>query len=287
MKKLIEVSAEENAMENQFSRTERLLGKENMEKLAAARVCIFGIGGVGGYVAEALARSGVGHLELVDNDVVCLSNLNRQIIATHQTLGQYKVDAMKERILSINPEAEVVTHRCFYLPETQAQFDFTAFDYVVDAIDTVAGKISLVLQAEASGTPIISSMGAGNKLDPAAFQVADIYQTSVCPLAKVMRKELKKRGVKKLKVVYSKELPLSPRSEETEATGIYCDTAETDAVAWENPETRPGDEYLSGSETEKTLLSRRRSIPGSVAFVPSVAGLIIAGEVVKDLLGIN
>ncbi|MBQ6779218.1 MAG: tRNA threonylcarbamoyladenosine dehydratase [Acidaminococcaceae bacterium] len=274
-------------MENQFSRTERLLGKENMEKLAAARVCIFGIGGVGGYVAEALARSGVGHLELVDNDVVCLSNLNRQIIATHQTLGQYKVDAMKERILSINPEAEVVTHRCFYLPETQAQFDFTAFDYVVDAIDTVAGKISLVLQAEASGTPIISSMGAGNKLDPAAFQVADIYQTSVCPLAKVMRKELKKRGVKKLKVVYSKELPLSPRSEETEATGIYCDTAETDAVAWENPETRPGDEYLSGSETEKTLLSRRRSIPGSVAFVPSVAGLIIAGEVVKDLLGIN
>ena len=287
MKKLIEVSAEENAMENQFSRTERLLGKENMEKLAAARVCIFGIGGVGGYVAEALARSGVGHLELVDNDVVCLSNLNRQIIATHQTLGQYKVDAMKERILSINPEAEVVTHRCFYLPETQAQFDFSKYDYVVDAIDTVAGKISLVLQAEASGTPIISSMGAGNKLDPAAFQVADIYQTSVCPLAKVMRKELKKRGVKKLKVVYSKELPLSPRSEETEATGIYCDTAETDAVAWENPETRPGDEYLSGSETEKTLLSRRRSIPGSVAFVPSVAGLIIAGEVVKDLLGIN
>ena len=284
MKKLIEVSAEENAMENQFSRTERLLGKENMEKLAAARVCIFGIGGVGGYVAEALARSGVGHLELVDNDVVCLSNLNRQIIATHQTLGQYKVDAMKERILSINPEAEVVTHRCFYLPETQAQFDFTAFDYVVDAIDTVAGKISLVLQAEASGTPIISSMGAGNKLDPAAFQVADIYQTSVCPLAKVMRKELKKRGVKKLKVVYSKELPLSPQSEETEATGIYCDTAETDAVAWENPETRPGDEYLSGSETEKTALFRRRSIPGSVAFVPSVAGLIIAGEVVKDLL---
>ena len=287
MKKLIEVSAEENAMENQFSRTERLLGKENMEKLSAARVCIFGIGGVGGYVAEALARSGVGHLELVDNDVVCLSNLNRQIIATHQTLGQYKVDAMKERILSINPEAEVVTHRCFYLPETQAQFDFTAFDYVVDAIDTVAGKISLVLQAEASGTPIISSMGAGNKLDPAAFQVADIYQTSVCPLAKVMRKELKKRGVKKLKVVYSKELPLSPQSEETEATGIYCDTAETDAVAWENPETRPGDEYLSGSETEKTALFRRRSIPGSVAFVPSVAGLIIAGEVVKDLLGIN
>ncbi len=235
-------------MENQFSRTELLLGKENMEKLAAARVCIFGIGGVGGYVAEALARSGIGHLELVDNDVVCLSNLNRQIIATHETIGEYKVDVMKERILSINPDAEVVTHRCFYLPETQEKFDFTNYDYVVDAIDTVAGKIALVLQAEASGTPVISSMGAGNKLDPAGFQVADIYQTSVCPLAKVMRKELKKRGVKKLKVVYSKELP----------------------VALQNDE-------------ESLQSSSRRSIPGSIAFVPSVAGLIIAGEVVKDL----
>ncbi len=236
-------------MENQFSRTELLLGKENMEKLAAARVCIFGIGGVGGYVAEALARSGVGHLELVDNDVVCLSNLNRQIIATHGTLGQYKVDVMKERILSVNPAAEVVTHRCFYLPETRSQFDFTNYDYVVDAIDTVAGKIALVLQAEESGTPVISSMGAGNKLDPAAFQVADIYQTSVCPLAKVMRKELKKRGVKKLKVVYSKELPVAVRNDE-----------------------------------ESLHSSSRRSIPGSVAFVPSVVGLIIAGEVVKDLV---
>lgn len=274
-------------MENQFSRTERLLGKENMTKLAAARVCIFGIGGVGGYVAEALARSGVGHLELVDNDVVCLSNLNRQIIATHRTLGQYKVDAMKERILSINPEAEVVTHRCFYLPGTQAQFDFTQYDYVVDAIDTVAGKIALVLQAEACGTPVISSMGAGNKLDPAAFQVADIYQTSVCPLAKVMRKELKKRGVKKLKVVYSGESPLTPRSEETEAAGAFRDTVETDTDHQEHPETRPGDGQHSGSETEKTIIYQRRSIPGSVAFVPSVVGLIIAGEVVKDLLGIK
>ena len=228
-------------MENQFARTELLLGKDNMEKLAAARVCIFGIGGVGGYAAEALARSGVGHLELVDNDTVCLSNLNRQIIATHRTLGQYKADVMKERILSINPAAEVTVHKCFYLPETRAQFDFANYDYVVDAIDTVTGKISLVLQAEESGTPIISSMGAGNKLDPAAFQVADIYQTSVCPLAKVMRKELKKRGVKKLKVVYSKELPVTVQ----------------------------------------------RSIPGSVAFVPSVVGLIIAGEVVKDILGIH
>lgn len=236
-------------MENQFSRTERLLGKENMEKLAAARVCIFGIGGVGGYVAEALARSGVGHLELVDNDVICLSNLNRQIIATHETLGQYKVDVMKERILSINPTAEVTVYKCFYLPETRAQFDFTNYDYVVDAIDTVAGKIALVLQAEESGTPVISSMGAGNKLDPAAFQVADIYQTSVCPLAKVMRRELKKRGVKKLKVVYSKEQPVAVQNDE-----------------------------------ESLLSSPRRSIPGSIAFVPSVAGLIIAGEVVKDLV---
>ena len=236
-------------MENQFSRTELLLGKENMEKLAAARVCIFGIGGVGGYVAEALARSGVGHLELVDNDVVCLSNLNRQIIATHETLGQYKVDVMKERILSINPTAEVTVYKCFYLPETRAQFDFTNYDYVVDAIDTVAGKIALVLQAEESGTPVISSMGAGNKLDPAAFQVADIYQTSVCPLAKVMRRELKRRGVKKLKVVYSKEQPVAVQNDE-----------------------------------ESLLSSPRRSIPGSIAFVPSVAGLIIAGEVVKDLV---
>ena len=236
-------------MENQFSRTERLLGKENMEKLAAARVCIFGIGGVGGYVAEALARSGVGHLELVDNDVICLSNLNRQIIATHETLGRYKVDVMKERILSINPTAEVTVYKCFYLPETRAQFDFTNYDYVVDAIDTVAGKIALVLQAEESGTPVISSMGAGNKLDPAAFQVADIYQTSVCPLAKVMRRELKRRGVKKLKVVYSKEQPVAVQNDE-----------------------------------ESLLSSPRRSIPGSIAFVPSVAGLIIAGEVVKDLV---
>ena len=264
-------------MENQFSRTELLLGKENMEKLAAARVCIFGIGGVGGYVAEALARSGVGHLELVDNDIVCLSNLNRQIIATHRTVGQYKVDVMRERILSINPAAEVVVHKCFYLPGNREQFDFTKFDYVVDAIDTVAGKISLVLQAEASGTPIISSMGAGNKLDPAAFRVADIYQTSVCPLAKVMRKELKKRGVKKLKVVYSKELPMFRQNEK----------ADTDPDLRRCPEEEQNLTVLSENETEKLSTSSRRSIPGSIAFVPSVVGLIIAGEVVKDLTGIN
>ncbi|MBR4909549.1 MAG: tRNA threonylcarbamoyladenosine dehydratase [Acidaminococcaceae bacterium] len=251
-------------MESPFSRTELLLGKENMEKLAAARVCIFGIGGVGGYVAETLARSGVGHMELVDNDVVCLSNLNRQIIATHQTIGQYKVDVMRERILSINPAAEVVAHKCFYLPGTQAQFDFTNYDYVVDAIDTVAGKIALVLQAEARGTPIISSMGAGNKLDATAFRVADIYQTSGCPLARVMRKELKKRGVKKLKVVYSPELPVKVQS--VEGTGKL----KVDEMNTEDSPTQS--------------VSSRRSIPGSVAFVPSVAGLIIAGEVVKDLI---
>jgi len=249
-------------METQFSRTERLLGKDNMEKLARARVCVFGIGGVGSYVAEALARCGIGHLELVDDDRVCLTNLNRQIIATHDTIGRYKVDVMKERILAINPAAEVITHKCFYLPETKDRFDFTKYDYVVDAIDTVAGKISLVLQAESSGTPVISSMGAGNKLDPAAFCVADIYDTSVCPLAKVMRRELKKRNVKKLKVVYSKEVPVTVREEDSPK-------GTEDAAPDRNPGIPP-----------------RRAVPGSVAFVPSVAGLIIAGEVIKDLTGI-
>ena len=275
-------------METQFSRTELLLGKENMKKLAAARVCIFGIGGVGGYVAEALARSGVGHLELVDNDVVALSNLNRQIVATHDTLGRDKVDVMKERILSINPAAEVVVHKCFYLSETQAQFDFTRYDYVVDAIDTVTGKISLVLQAEAGGTPIISSMGAGNKLDPTAFRVADIYETSVCPLAKVMRKELKKRGVKKLKVVYSKERPVSPLREEAEPFRPICgENAETDTDLLQTSKIENSVTFFPEKEEERLAASARRSIPGSVAFVPSVAGLIIAGEVVKELLGIG
>ena len=264
------------------------MGKENMEKLAHARVCIFGIGGVGGYVAEALARSGVGHLELVDNDVVALSNLNRQIIATHETLGQFKVDVMKERILSINPDAEVVAHKCFYLPETQARFDFTKYDYVVDAIDTVAGKISLVVQAEASVTPIISSMGAGNKLDSTAFRVADIYETSVCPLAKVMRKELKKRGVKKLKVVYSKELPVVLRRETAEPFRSVCgENVETEMDLLQTSETENNLTSFFENEEEKLSASFRRSIPGSVAFVPSVVGLIMAGEVVKDLLGIK
>ena len=238
-------------MAKQFSRTELLLGKGNMEKLQNSRVAVFGVGGVGGYVVEALTRSGIGAIDLIDNDTVSQSNLNRQIIATYDTIGKYKTEVMRDRIRSINPECRVEVHNCFYLPETQLQFDFSKYDYVVDAIDTVTGKIALVMQAKEANTPIISSMGAGNKLNPAEFEVADIYQTAVCPLARVMRQELKKRGVKKLKVVYSKEKPIQPMreaqtTEETETTG--------------------------------------KPVPGSVAFVPSVAGLIIASEVVKDLL---
>lgn len=225
----------ENA-ENRFSRTEALLGEQAMEKLKKARVAVFGIGGVGGHVVEALVRSGVGAVDIVDSDKVCLSNLNRQIIATESSIGKYKVDVMKERILDINPEAVVNVHKCFYLPETKEEFDFSQYSYVVDAVDTVTAKIQLVMEAAEAGVPIISSMGAGNKLDPTAFQVADIYKTSVCPLAKVMRRELKKRGIKKLKVVYSREQPVV-----------------------------------------------KNAVPASVAFVPSVVGLIIAGEVIKDL----
>lgn len=234
-------------MADQFSRTELLIGKDNIERLVKARVAVFGIGGVGGYVVEALARSGVGTLDLIDNDTVSVTNINRQIIATTSTVGQYKVEVAKKRLLDINPEMTVYTHQTFYMPQTADQFDFTQYDYVVDAIDTVTGKLELVVQADRAGVPIISSMGAGNKLDPTAFEVTDIYKTSVCPLAKVMRRELKKRGIRKLKVVYSREKALTP----------------------------VGD---TGEQIE------RRQIPGSVAFVPSVAGLIIAGEVVKDLI---
>lgn len=234
-------------MINEFSRTALLLGEEKLNKLKNSTVAIFGVGGVGGYVAEALARSGVGHIVLVDKDVVSLTNINRQIIATHSTIGMLKTEVMAKRIKDINPNAVVEVHNCFYLPETSGEFDFSKYNYVVDAIDTVSGKIELVMKANSCGTPIISSMGAGNKLDPTAFEVADIYKTSVCPLARVMRYELKKRGVKKLKVVYSKEKPITPLG------NIECD------------------------ETSK------RVTPGSVAFVPSVAGLIIASEVVKDL----
>ncbi len=248
-------------MLNQFSRTELLLGKEAMEKLQNSRVAVFGIGGVGGYTVEALARSGIGKLDLIDDDKVCLTNINRQIIATRSTIGKYKVEVAEERIKDINPDCEVTTHRKFYTPETSAEFDFSQYDYVVDAIDTVSGKIELVMQAQKSQTPIICSMGAGNKMDPTAFEVTDIYKTSVCPLARVMRYELKKRGVKKLKVVYSKEKPLVP----IEDTAINCR---------EHCICPPGTARNS---------TQRRAIPGSNAFVPSVVGLIIAGEVVKDL----
>lgn len=225
-------------MESRFERTEQLLGSENMEKLARARVAVFGVGGVGGYVVEALARCGVGTLDLIDRDIVAPSNLNRQIIATVSTIGRAKVEAARDRVKDINPDCRVNIHETFYLPETADSFDFREYDYVVDAIDTVSGKLMLAEQARDSGTPLISSMGAGNKLDPTAFKVADIYETKVCPLAKVMRRELRKRGIESLKVVYSEEEPL-----------------------------------------------RRGSTPGSVSFVPSVAGLIIAGEVIKDLIG--
>ena len=228
------------------SRTEILLGTEGVKKLAQATVAVFGIGGVGGFATEALARSGIGKLELIDHDTVSVSNINRQIVALHSTVGKYKVDVMKERIQDINPEIEVTAHRCFYLPETAGQFDFSKYDYVVDCIDTVTGKLQLVEAAKAAGVPIICSMGAGNKLDPTAFEVTDISKTSVCPLAKVMRRELKKRNIKNVKVVYSKEEPVEAKTELAQSTG-------------------------------------RRSVPGSCAFVPSVAGLILAGEVIKDL----
>ena len=252
-------------MLTQFSRTELLFGKEAMEKLAHSRVAVFGIGGVGGYVCEALVRSGVGAFDLIDDDKVCLTNLNRQIIATRSTVGKYKTDVMMERMKDINPDVEVQVHKCFFLPENADSFPFADYDYVVDAVDTVTAKISLVMKAQEAGVPIISSMGAGNKLDASAFRVADIYKTKVCPLAKVMRRELKKRGITSLKVLYSREEPLKP----LEDMGISCRT---------NCICPPG---------AKHKCTERRDIPGSTAFVPSVAGLIIAGEVVKDLTGKN
>ena len=249
-------------MLNQFSRTQLLFGESGMEKLYRARVAVFGIGGVGGYTVEALARSGVGALDLIDDDRVCLTNLNRQIIATRSTVGQYKVDVAERRVLDINPGAAVRTYKTFYGPETADQFDFTQFEYVVDAIDTVTGKLALVEQAEKSGTPVISCMGAGNKLDPTAFEVADIIQTSVCPLARVMRKELRKRGIKKLKVVYSREEAMTPIDD----MSISCRT---------NCICPPG---------VARKCTQRRQVPGSNAFVPAAAGLILAGEVIKDLV---
>ncbi|WP_294777803.1 tRNA threonylcarbamoyladenosine dehydratase [uncultured Eubacterium sp.] len=248
-------------MLNQFSRTELLFGREAMDKLQNSRVAVFGIGGVGGYVCEALVRSGVYHFDLIDDDQVCLTNLNRQIIATRKTVGQYKVDVMRERILEINPDADVSVHKCFFLPENADDFPFEEYDYVVDAVDTVTAKIELVMKAQEKGVPIISSMGAGNKLDPSAFKVADIYKTRVDPLARVMRREMKKRGVKKLKVVYSEEDPKRPIEDMAVSCRNHCICP-------------PGAQHKC---------TERRDIPGSTAFVPSVAGLIIAGEVIKDL----
>lgn len=236
-------------MSDQFSRTELLIGKEGVDKLKSSRVAVFGVGGVGGYVVEALVRSGLGAIDLIDNDKVCETNLNRQIIATHKTIGKEKVDVAEERILEINPDVKVVKHKIFYTPETANNFDFSKYDYIVDAIDTVVGKISLVEKSKEYNVPIICAMGAGNKMDPTKFEVADISKTSVCPLAKVMRQELKKRRIKKVKVVYSKEIPVKP-----------------------------------AASAEKTV---KHTIPGSNAFVPPVVGLIIAGEVIKDLINYN
>lgn len=249
-------------MLTQFSRTELLFGKEAMDKLAGSKVAVFGIGGVGGYVCEALVRSGVGAFDLIDDDKVCLTNLNRQIIATRSTVGKYKTDVMRDRMLDINPNVEVEVHKCFFIPENADDFPWDSYDYVVDAVDTVTAKIALVMKCKEKNIPIISSMGAGNKLDGSQFKVADIYKTKVCPLAKVMRRELKKRGVKKLKVVYSEEIPTRP----IEDMAISCRN---------NCICPPGAEHKC---------TERRDIPGSVAFVPSVAGLIIAGEVAKDLI---
>lgn len=249
------------SMLNQFSRSELLLGKEAMERLSNAKVAVFGIGGVGGYVVEALARTGVGAFVLVDDDKICLTNINRQIIATRSSVGKYKADIMKERILDINPTAQVEIHKCFYLPQTADQFDFTQYDYVVDAVDTVTAKIDIIQKSQSVQTPVISSMGAGNKKDPSGFRIADIYETSVCPLAKVMRRELRKREVKELKVVYSTEKPTRP----VEDMAISCRT---------NCICPPG---------TKHKCTDRRDIPGSLSFVPSVAGFMIAAEVVKDL----
>ena len=236
-------------MLNQFSRTELLLGKEALDKLAGSRVAVFGIGGVGGYVCEALVRSGVGEFDLVDDDKVCLTNLNRQIIATRKTIGKYKVEVMRDRILEINPDAKVNVHKCFFLPENAEEFPFDEYDYIVDAVDTVTAKIALVMKAQEMQIPIISSMGTGNKLHGEMFEIADISKTSVCPLCKVMRKELKARGIRHLKVLYSKEMPVD----------------------------------VSDRETEEDA-GRRRALPGSISFVPPVAGLLIAGEAIRDLL---
>ena len=251
-------------MLNQFSRTQLLYGEEAMQRLSSLRVAVFGIGGVGGYTVEALARSGIGALDLIDDDKVCLTNINRQILATRKTVGKYKVDVAAERVHEINPDCEVRTYKTFFLPDTQDMFDFTDYDYVVDAIDTVTGKLAIIEKAKTAKTPVISSMGAGNKINASMFEVADIYQTSICPLAKVMRRECKKRGIESLKVVYSKEKPIRPLEDMSISCRKHC---------------------ICPPGTVRKCTGRR-DIPGSTAFVPSVVGLIIAGEVINDLAGV-
>lgn len=248
-------------MLNQFSRTQLLLGGDAIQKLADSRVAVFGVGGVGGYVCEALVRSGVGHFDLIDDDKVCLTNLNRQIIATRKTVGKYKAEVMSERMHEINPDVDVRIHKCFFLPENADDFPFDEYDYIVDAVDTVTAKIELIMRAKALGVPVISAMGAGNKLDAGRLKIADIYETKVCPLARVMRYELRKRGVKKLKVVYSDETPVRPLEDMSISCRSHCICP-------------PGAQHKC---------TERRDIPGSVAFVPAVAGLLIAGEITKDI----
>ena len=251
-------------MLNQFSRTQLILGKDNIEKLKNTTVAVFGVGGVGGYTVEALARSGVGKFVLIDDDKVCMTNINRQIIATFNTVGKYKCDVMKDRILEINPKAEVEIHKCFYLPENEDDFDFKKYDYIVDAVDTVTAKISIIVKATKNKIPIISAMGAGNKINPAMLEVTDIYKTKVDPLSRVMRIELKKRHISKLKVVYSKEKPIKPLEDMSISCRFHC---------------------VCPAGTRKCV--ERRDIPGSTAFVPSVMGLIIASEVIKDITGVR
>lgn len=248
-------------MLNQFSRTQLLYGESAMQKIATCRIAVFGIGGVGGYVVEALARSGIGALDLIDDDRVCLTNINRQILATRKTVGKHKVDVAEERVHEINPDCKVRAYKTFFLPETQDQFDFRAYDYIVDAIDTVTGKLAIIENAKRAGVPVISSMGAGNKVNAAAFEVADIYETSICPLAKVMRRECRKRGIESLKVVYSKEKPIRPFEDMSISCRQHC---------------------ICPPGTARKC-TERRDIPGSTAFVPSVAGLIIAGEIINEL----
>ena len=252
-------------MLDQYSRTSLLLGREAIERLKGSRVAVFGIGGVGGYVCEALVRSGIGAFDITDDDKVCLTNINRQIIATHDTIGKYKVDVMKERMLSINPKADIRVHKCFFLPENADSFSFDEYDYVIDAVDTVTAKLEIIVKANEENVPVMSAMGAGNKLDPTRFRVTDIYKTTMDPLAKVMRRELKKRGIRKLKIVFSDEKPMTPIDDMSISCRSNC--------------VCPPDAAHKCTE--------RRAIPGSTAFVPAVAGLIIAGEVVKDLAGVS